>query len=428
MLNQRENNLLTRTGPETPMGELMRRYWIPVVCSSEIEQPDSPPLQVKLMGEDLIVFRDTTGRVGLLEEACPHRGVSLWLGRNEDCGLRCVYHGWKFDVDGRCVDQMNESQSFAEKIHARSYPTLELGGIVWAYMGPTDLIPPPPNFEFTRVPESHRYITRTWEECNWLQALEGGIDTSHVPVLHRMLSADPRGTGFGRDTALVRAGPPSLELHQTEYGYRYAGIRPLGDQRKYVRAYHWIMPFTQIRPQQFDWANDSFTTTIGGHFWVPMDDHNCMVWNWLYSYGAEPLQDPGEDFRVAGNGVSDMDAANNFRKLRNKDQHWGIDREAQRMENFTGIKGVNTQDHAVQESMGPIVDRSKEHLGPADKAVIAARQLLIRAIETVADGGTPLGANDSYYNLRGYECLIPENADWWTEMRAEMEPETVTAG
>ncbi|HTE84270.1 MAG TPA: Rieske 2Fe-2S domain-containing protein, partial [Dehalococcoidia bacterium] len=418
MLTKEENELLTRTGPGTPMGETMRRYWIPVLSSAELAEPDSPPQQVKLLGEQLVAFRDSNGRVGLLEEHCPHRGVSLWLGRNEECGLRCVYHGWKFDVEGDCVDQMNEPDSFAQKIRATAYPTLELGGIVWAYMGPRDRIPPPPRFEFTQVPESHRYVTRSWEECNWLQALEGGIDTSHVAVLHRMLSSNPDGTGFGTTTALVRAGPPTLELETTDYGYRYAGIRPLGDEGKYVRSYHFVMPFTQIRPQQLDWANDSYTPTIGGHFWVPMDDANCMVWNWIYSYGPEPLKKPEDDFRTAGNGLSDMDPANNFRKLRNKDIRWGIDRSAQRTENFTGITGVNTQDHAVQESMGPVVNRAKEHLGPADRAVIVARQLLMRAIQAVEDGAGPRGADTSYYGVRAIERVIPNDADWWTEFRA----------
>jgi phthalate 4,5-dioxygenase oxygenase subunit len=428
MLTNEENHLLTRTGPGTPMGETMRRYWIPVLVSSEIAEPDSPPVQVKLLGEQLVAFRDSNGRVGLLDEFCPHRGVSLWLGRNEECGLRCVYHGWKFDVDGNCVDQMNESESFAQKIRATAYPTVELGGIVWAYLGHAENMPPPPKFEFTQVPESHRYVTRGWEECNWLQALEGGIDTSHVPVLHRMLSTSARGTGFGAETALVRAGPPVLDLETTDYGYRYAGIRQLGDEGKYVRSYHFVMPFTQIRPQQFDWSNDSYTPTIGGHFWVPMDDENCMVWNWLYSFGPQPLAQPEEDFRIAGNGPSDMDPNNNFRKLRNKDARWGIDRAAQKTVNFTGITGVNTQDHAVQESMGPIVNRTKEHLGPADRAVIVARQLLLKAIQAVEDGGEPHGANTSYYGLRAIERIIPHDADWWAEFRAETHPETIAAG
>jgi len=426
MLTREENELLTRTNAGTPMGQTMRRYWLPMLLSQELE-PDGPPLRVKLLGEDLVAFRDSLGRVGLLEEFCPHRRVSLWLGRNEAGGLRCVYHGWKFDVEGTCVDQLNEPESFAGKVHGIAYPTVELGGIIWAYLGPKDGLPPPPRFEFTGVPESHRYLTRTWEECNWLQALEGGIDTSHVPILHRMLSVSATGTGFGATTALVRAGAPSLDVQTTGYGFRYAGIRPLGGDARYVRSYHFIMPFTQIRPQQLDWRDDSYTPTIGGHFWVPMDDENCMVWNWLYSYGEQPLANAEADFSLAGNGFEDADPANNFRKIRNKDTNWDIDRRAQRTQTFTGIQGVNTQDHAVQESAGPIVDRTREHLGPADRAIIVARQLLLRAIQTVEDGGEPLGANDRYYHLRAIERVLHGEANWWDAMGRECDPEPAAA-
>jgi phthalate 4,5-dioxygenase len=229
MLTREENELLTRTDAGTPMGETMRRYWLPALLSSEVAEPDCSPVRLRLLGEALVAFRDTDGRIGILEEFCPHRRVSLWLGRNEEGGLRCVYHGWKYDVEGTCVDQMNEPESFASKVHIVSYPTIELGGIVWVYLGPRDKMPPPPKFDFTQVPESHRYVTRIWEECNWLQALEGGIDTSHAPILHRLLASKAGGTGYSPDSPFVRGKPPTLELQPTDYGYRYAGIRALGD-------------------------------------------------------------------------------------------------------------------------------------------------------------------------------------------------------
>lgn len=170
MLTSEQNALLTLTDRGTPGGEYMRRYWMPALLSAELPEPDGAPVRVRLLGEQLVAFRDTTGRIGLLEEFCPHRRASLWLGRNEKAGLRCVYHGWKFDVDGNCVDQMNEPEDmqFCSKIRITSYPTVELGGIVWTYMGPRDKQPPLPKFEWTQVPESHRHATKTWEECNWL--------------------------------------------------------------------------------------------------------------------------------------------------------------------------------------------------------------------------------------------------------------------
>ena len=198
MLSVEENERLTRTGPGTPMGQTLRRYWIPALLAWELPEPDCPPVRVKLLGERLVAFRDTNGRIGLLDEFCPHRGVSLWLGRNEACGLRCVYHGWKYDVDGNCVDQMNEPQPFKDSIHIEAYPTVELGGVIWAYLGPRQLQPPLPKFAWTQVPDTHRHISKVIQECNWLQALEGGVDTSHAQILHRYFAGGIGPTGPGR--------------------------------------------------------------------------------------------------------------------------------------------------------------------------------------------------------------------------------------
>src|SRR3984893_2771589 len=176
MLTREENELVTRVGPGTPMGDVLRRYWIPALMSRELPEADCPPVRVKLLGEKLVAFRDSQGRIGLVDEFCPHRRASLWFGRNEESGLRCIYHGWKFDVEGKCLEQMNEPEPFCHKVRLTAYPTTEIGGGVWAYMGPRDKMPAPPAFEWTQVPETHRHVSKVWEECNWLQALEGGID------------------------------------------------------------------------------------------------------------------------------------------------------------------------------------------------------------------------------------------------------------
>jgi phenylpropionate dioxygenase-like ring-hydroxylating dioxygenase large terminal subunit len=428
MLTREENELVTKTGPGTPMGEAMRRYWIPALLARELPEPDCPPVRVQLLGEPLVAFRDTQGRIGLLDEFCPHRGVSLWLGRNEEAGLRCVYHGWKFDVAGTCVDQMNEpaENCFAHKIRTTAYPTVEMGGVIWAYMGPKEKVPPPPQFEWTQVPESHRHVSKVIEECNWLQALEGGIDTSHAPILHRAISTATNRAGIPLLGPFVRGGAPTLEVDVTDYGYRYAGIRPLEEGQTYVRAYHYVMPFTQIRPQQIGRRRDGRDRTmIAGHFWVPMDDDNCMVWNWMYSFGEEPLNDEDRLERGNGNGPDHVDQQT-FRSFRNQGNNWRIDRQVQRTETFSGIDGINTQDRAVQESMGPIVDRSKEHLGPADRAIIMMRRLLLQAIKTVRDGGDPPGVDTSYYQARAIEKILPKGVAWreglLREMYAEAEP------
>lgn len=420
MLTVAENELLTRTDPGTAMGETMRRYWIPALLAWEIPEPDCPPVRVQLLGEKLVAFRDTAGRIGLLEEFCPHRRISLWLGRNEECGLRCVYHGWKFDVDGNCVDQMNEPNQFKEKIHITSYPTVELGGVIWTYMGPAELQPPLPQFEWTQVPESHCVVTKVWQECNWLQALEGGIDTSHAPILHRTLRADAKMPGINVTSPFVRGKAPHLVVETTDYGYRYFGVRSLGDEGVHIRSYHFVLPFHQVRPSSFSQGQ----TGVAGHMWVPIDDENCIVWNWYYALPDEaPLHEEDRLLRSSGNGPQDVDFANEFRSRRNKKNNYQLDRQAQKTETFTGITGINVQDRAVQESMGPIVDRSKEHLGPADRAIIVARQQLLHAIKAHQEGGTPLGLAPTYYTIRAPERVLANDVDWHETLLPEMYPE-----
>ncbi len=412
MLAREENELITHVGSGTPMGHTMRRYWMPALLAWELPEPDCPPVRVRLLGEDLVAFRDTQDRLGLLEEYCPHRRVSLFFGRNEECGLRCVYHGWKFDVDGRCVDMMNEPEElhFKNKVRTTSYPMVEVGGILWAYMGPPELQPPPPKFAWTQVPETHRHVTKVMQECNWLQALEGGIDTSHAQILHRSFTATIGPTSRG-----ARGGAPTVEVDVTSYGYCYAGIYPRPGEVSFIRAYHFVMPFHQLRPSTTDRGNPS----VAGHMWIPMDDDNTMVYNWEYSITDESLNEEDRLERRLGNGPLDVDQAT-FRSKKTRENNYLIDRQMQKTANFTGIEGINTQDRAVQESMGRIVDRSKEHLGPADKAIIQTRRLLIKAVKTVHAGGTPRGVEATYYTLRAAEGVIPREADWHELLTPEM--------
>jgi phthalate 4,5-dioxygenase oxygenase subunit len=408
MLSREENALLTRVTPATPMGATLRRYWLPAVLGGELPEPDCPPVRVRLLGEDLVAFRDTRGRVGLLDEYCPHRRASLFFGRNEECGLRCVYHGWKYDVDGRCVDMMNEPADlqFKEKIAITSYPTLEAGGVIWAYLGPPALRPAPPAFAWTRVPATHITVSKVIQESNWLQGVEGGIDTSHAPILHRLLRSDSKRPGFKPDNPFVRGKAPKLEVDVTDYGYRYAGVRPLDEATFHVRTYHFILPFHQIRPSR----SESGAPLVAGHMWVPIDDETTMVYNWEYSV-SEPLTAEDRLERRLGNGPLDVDQKT-FRAIRNRRNNYMLDRQVQKTETFTGIDGINNQDRAIQEGMGAIVDRSREHLGPADRAIIQARRLLLEAVRTVADGGTPRGVEPSYTELTAAEAVLPRGTDW----------------
>jgi len=413
MLTKEENQLVTRVGRGTLMGEVMRRYWMPALLVDQLPKPDCPPVRVKLLGEELVAFRDSQGRVGLLDEYCPHRLASLFLGRNEECGLRCVYHGWKFDVDGRCVDMPNEpaTSNFKDKITLQSYPTLEMGGVIWAYMGPPEKRPEPVGMEWLRAPEEHRFVSQTHEYCNYLQCVEGGIDTCHGSFLHNNDLGDL--ASFSR---IDRA--PRLEVERTAYGFRYVGIREIGEIGTYLRLYQFVLPFHQFRSQQIvrrkgkGSGNRAEIPIIKGHMWVPMDDHNTMIYNWMLAVDEDkPLTrefiEQQED--SAGRGPDGETAV----RHRTRDNDWLIDREVQRTKTFTGIKGVNTQDLAVQESMGAIVDRSREHLGTTDKAIITYRRILLDVVRDFEKGIEPLGVDPkSYRHVRSADVVIPREARW----------------
>ncbi len=419
MLTREENELITRVGPGTPLGEVMRRYWIPALLSKEIPEPDCPPVRVKLLGEELVAFRDTQGKIGLLKELCPHRLASMFLGRNEENGLRCVYHGWKFDIDGNCVDMPNEppKSSFKEKVQMISYPTLELGGVIWAYMGPSEKKPAPPGMEWTRAPETHRNVSVTHEYCNYLQAIEGGIDTAHSSFLHN--NDLPDKAHFKQvDTA------PILEVERTPYGYRYAGIRDIGDKGTYVRIYQFVLPFHQIRSAQVIYAKGSGSRQSipqnRGHMWVPMDDENTMIFNWIYAVEEDKPLTP-EYIREYEAGAGRGPEGETKVRHRTRENDWLIDRQVQRTQTYTGIAGVNTQDLAAQESMGPIVDRSKEHLGTTDQAIITLRRILLDVIRDFQKGIDPLGLDpDTYRRVRAVDALLPKKVRWQEAAQQEL--------
>lgn len=425
MLTQQENELLTRTGTGTAMGQLMRRYWIPAALSSELAEPDCAPVRVKLLGEKLVAFRDSGGRIGLVNEFCAHRCASLFLGRNEEGGLRCVYHGWKYDVEGNCIETPTEApgSNFKEKVRLKAYPTLEMGGLVWAYMGPPEKMPVPPKFEWTQVAETHRHVSKMWQECNWLQALEGAIDTAHASFLHRALT--PNTTRPGLKGYWEQSQTPTLEVELTDYGYIYAAIRPLAEEKNYVRTYQYVMPFHQFFPSQIAHSGTAAKfkkPMVRGHMFVPMDDENCMVYNWTYTFGESPLAEEEQRELDHHIGSSSAERLDDYRKTRNKDNDWLVDRRVQKTETYTGIEGINTQDHAIQESMGPIVDRTQEHLGSTDKAVVAARLLLLQAAKTLSDDSNPPGTGSSYFKIRAIEKILPKTAEWRVAMKDEVCP------
>ena len=328
MLTRAENKLVTEVGPGTPLGEVMRRYWLPACLSDEIAKPDCPPIRVKLLGEELVAFRNSDGRIGLLEEYCPHRLASMFLGRNEENGLRCVYHGWKFDVDGNCTDMPNEppESRFKEKVSLKSYPTIEVGGVVWAYLGPKEKMPEAPGMEWLRAPAAHRNVTVTHEFCNYLQAIEGGIDTVHSSFLHNNDLSD-----MAHFKRIAQA--PQLEVERTSYGFRYAGLRDIGERGQYVRIYQFVLPFHQFRSAQVNYEQGKGTRKgipqIRGHMWVPMDDENTLIFNWIFAIEEDKPFPPGyaEKYEAgAGRGP----AGETRVRHRTRANDWLINREVQR--------------------------------------------------------------------------------------------------
>jgi phenylpropionate dioxygenase-like ring-hydroxylating dioxygenase large terminal subunit len=420
MLTKEDNERLTRVGAGTPMGDVFRRYWLPAALSTELPESDGAPVRVRLLGEDLVAYRDTEGKVGLVDAFCPHRRAPLFFGRNEEGGIRCVYHGWKFDRSGTCVDMPSEPPDslFKTKVKVGAYPTHEAGGIVWAYLGPRETMPAVPDFEVCRVPETHRYVSKTREQCNFLQAMEGGFDGTHALFLHNDNNGD---LNFLRDFETL---VPKLDIERTEYGYYYAAVRKLGE-KQWVRVNQYIMPTLQMRAAEdgpFHPEDDA--ARVDGHMWIPIDDETTYVYNFLYSaYPETPLsrEEAIAVERAYGRGPEHMSP--DFSLHLNTQNDFLIDREAQKSSNFTGITGLNTQDFAVQEGMGPIVDRTREHLGTTDRAIIVLRQLLAEATDEVAAGRAPRGSNPSVSRaVRSADRVIPQGRDW-----QEAIPEAVIA-
>ncbi|MGQ0653505.1 MAG: Rieske 2Fe-2S domain-containing protein [Betaproteobacteria bacterium] len=426
MLSREDNELLSRVGPGTAMGKLMRRYWTPALLSSEIEERDGAPVRVRLLGERLVAFRDSAGRVGLLEEYCAHRLASLFLGRNELGGIRCVYHGWKYDVTGRCVEMPTEhaDSPYKSKIRLQAYPTVELGGVVWAYLG-GGTPPALPKFEWTQLRPEQRIVSRTWQECNWLQALEGGIDSMHASMLHTVVSEETKRAGLrGLWTKPVVLRD---EVVLTSYGHAYGSVRPFDEHKVWAKLYHYVMPFHTFFPFELGGDGQRRQQIINGHIFVPMDDENTMTYNWIGKYGDEPFSEREKADMEWSRGRGRGEIGPDHRKARNVSVDWLIDRKAQKAETFSGIDGINTQDHAIQESMGPIVDRTREHLGTTDAAIMATRRLLLKVIKRWQPDEVPPGILPTYYRVRATEQMLQQGGGWKHMLRDVLDPAEASA-
>lgn len=404
MLKPEINELLTGTGPGTAMGELFRQYWMPALLADELPDNDCPPVRVKLLSERLLAFRDSEGKYGLIDEFCAHRGVSLWFGRNEESGLRCAYHGWKYDTSGQCIDVPSEPEGsrFPQKVRLKSYPLVRIGDVLWTHMGDPEHCPEPPVWEFAHLRPEQTYTSKRWQECNWLQALEGGIDSSHVSWLHSGgLKDDPLFKNAKGNEYSLSDRKPFFEVAEADGGLFIGARRNAEEGHYYWRITPWVMPnFTMIPPRG--------DHPVHGHFWVPIDDENCWTYSFDY-HPTRPLTDSELQAMREGYGVHNQYVPGTYRPLQNKDNDYLMDREAQRRgETFSGVWGIAMQDASLQESMGPIVDRSKERLVSTDSGIIQARIRLRKAAEALRDHGvTPPGVDPEHQRVRSASVVLP---------------------
>lgn len=417
MLSHEENVLLTGVRSGTPMGEMLRRYWIPACLSEELPEPGGAPIRLRLLGEDLVAFRGHDGSVGVMHEGCPHRRASLVLARNEDCALVCLYHGWKIAADGRILDMPSEAETstFKDRLRHVAYPVREEAGFVWTYLGPTGTEPPLPDLPWMRVPATNRGVAKMHEAANWVQSLEGAIDSAHSSVLHQDLiraSKDVQRSSTGDSQDFLNERPsadtrPKLQAERTPYGMRYVAIRrPIHDPEttQYIRVSAWASPFyVQIPP------NDRYSPA---QVFVPIDEHNTFLY---FIEASERYPVDQDNWRRRNGSLVGPDLDENYRKRRTIENNYLQDRGAMADgRSFTGIHGLMNQDMAMQETMGPIVDRSLEHLGTSDVAIIKYRRVLLDSLREFHAGSAPIGLTPDVdpAEILSVESLIPLDQPW----------------
>ncbi len=422
MLTAEENNLLCLVEGDAPMGQIFRRHWLPACLIEEVPEPDGTPVRVSLLGEKLVAFRDSDGRVGLVGEFCPHRGASLALGRNEECGLRCLYHGWKIDVDGNVVEMSSEpsESGFVNKVRHKSYPTREAAGFVWTYMGPPSEMPEfqPPAFMPTA--DTKISIVKIHIPCNWAQILEGAINSAHSSTLHStdMVPARVDGAKATEQNWLRPSTDksPKLEVEETNFGFRYAAIRrPIQNSatHHYVRMTTFIAPYTVVIP-----PNNLYRIAI---LHIPSDNTNTAFHFIAFGGATTPDQESWRKFCGGQVGI-DVDAQ--FRKFRTYENNYLQDRNAMKLGSFTGICGIPNQDIAMWETMGPIVDRSRDRLGASDVAIVEFRRIMVEAARRVQAGEPAIGTTEPrtpHVALQGFEGVVPKSWDWRTSGAGQAE-------
>ncbi|KJK14474.1 MarR family transcriptional regulator [Burkholderiaceae bacterium 16] len=415
MITKEDNELLCRVEGDAPMGQLMRRHWTPVCLIEEVSEPDGAPVKSRVFGEDLVVFRDSDGRVGVMDEYCPHRRASLVYGRNEEGGLRCLYHGWKMDVAGNVLEMVSEppSSCMAQKVKHKAYPNKEWGGMVWAYMGPADSVPEFTPPQWAPSEEARVSIAKVLLPCNWAQVLEGAIDSAHSSSLH---SSDmvPARVSSAKATSNLWLRPstdkaPRLQVQRGGYGFRYAAIRRPIQQAQthdYVRSTVFVAPATALIPPNnlYNVANVN----------VPMDDTNTAFY--FIAWG-HPAQTPEtESWRKFLRQTVGVDLDPSYRPLRNMENRFWQDRQAMKAGSFTGISGFPNQDVAMWLTMGPIADRTHDRLGASDLAIVEFRKQMLDAVKAFQEGSEAIGtgANAVPADVCAFQAVVPKSDDWRT--------------
>ena len=411
MLSAKDNDRMCRVGPGTPMGKAIRQVWVPALLSSELPAPDCDPVHVELLGESFVAFRDSEGKVGMLDEFCCHRGASLTLGRSEDCGLRCIYHGWLFATDGTVMETPNIADpKFKTRFKAKSYPVREAGGLVWTYIGDPADMPEFYDFPYLSASASKLLPAVAIVGCNFVQVMEGLFDSSHLSVLHvsQFAGGGMADIKFTQNASPMQHNPiPRIEVEETPYGFTYGAVRDFGDTQ-HTNVTGFVAPFFMLNP------NDIYMAV------VPMNDEKCAFYHVWYdgvqNYGEEPLSseqlntvglDRLEDYgmtRQSFYGPNRPSRANGFRQ----------DRDAMKDGHFTGIASFTQEDAIVCMSGGGIRDREYEHLGTADMAIAQLYRSLLKSAKQAEDGGRPLGYGMSFANVRGTHSVLPTGSDWRT--------------
>ena len=416
MLSHEDNELMCRVGPGTPMGTALRRYWIPALQTSDLAEPGGDPRRVELLGESFVAFRGTDGRVGFLDEHCPHRGASLVLGRVEECGLRCIYHGWKFDADGKVLETPNVMDpKFKERLKARAYPVREAGGLIWVYLGAAQQEPPLPHYPWFDLPESNRLNAYLVENANWVQVLEALLDSSHLNILHTdgMQAVSSSNIGFAEaNRPLLLDHAPRTEAEATDFGFHYAALRkvPGHDEELDVRITAFIAPFAVANPI--------------GNLWmavVPLNDHQAIYYHVFHDPVRKMAEEPERSAQLNFIGLDQASLAAfglTFETLDDpgrprRENNFKQDRAAIRAgRSFSGLPSFSQEDAAVNMSSGALKDRSKELLCPADAAIVRLYRTLIAIAKNGRDGTEPVGVRADPMQIFGTQGRLPLNGKW----------------